>query len=550
MPVRIKIIGLFAGMILLLCAAVALVIQTKSAALKDDFKSSLKSKFQTYSEIRGAREYTQRLLGLQIGKTEIAGNLAVLTQMRDEMSKIEKEAYDKYPEKSGEHGRMRELFIENYPFFIENFTSNLISALEKTRGAGFLKEAEKANFMTHERNRVRLCLAIGVDQCFWEYTYNPLQDVLARDLKFFKGYIPSVVIISDNKGIGITDSTNAKWSNQTNFADKFSLVGEALKGQPATDVVFRENTQKHLFATAVPIFYDGKVVGSVVVGDEIGDKLISTEKGLIDVEIVYLKGTEPLYSSLSSQDTSKVVRKNEEDFISATFKLAGFFSENSLQVILAKKKDDVLNGLKGLTGLLILFIFIFVLLGLLLTFYLFREFIKPFEQMDQGIHEVINGNFDYQFAFDYKEDLPRSIAQSLNLMSLILQGKPLPEEEEEEGQEEWKAGLLIDETTLSSKMYESGMLAPGKDSGYRVSEKELERLSSEPAESYYRRIYNEYLKAREDLNLSVKEITYQKFKEKVVRNEMMLKEKYGGRAVRFIVNVKEGTVFLVPVQLK
>ena len=55
---------------------------------------------------------------------------------------------------------------------------------------------------------------------------------------------------------------------------------------------------------------------------------------------------------------------------------------------------------------------------------------QPFEKIDSGVHEVIGGNFDYQFPFDYSEELPSSMAQSLNLMVAVLLGKPLPEDED------------------------------------------------------------------------------------------------------------------------
>lgn len=56
---------------------------------------------------------------------------------------------------------------------------------------------------------------------------------------------------------------------------------------------------------------------------------------------------------------------------------------------------------------LYVFIFGFVLfiVGIFLFFLFMGNYMCLFEKIDSGFYEVINGNFDYQFLFDYNEEL-------------------------------------------------------------------------------------------------------------------------------------------------
>ena len=111
---------------------------------------------------------------------------------------------------------------------------------------------------------------------------------------------------------------------------------------------------------------------------------------------------------------------------------------------------------------------------------------QPFEAIDTQ-HEVINGNFDYQFPFDYSEELPSSMAQSLNLMVAVLLGKPLPEDEAS-SVGDWDA------TALAAGGLGQGLMA---DVDLTIVEEPDDdpasaAASNEAAESYYRRIYQSF----------------------------------------------------------
>jgi hypothetical protein len=81
------------------------------------------------------------------------------------------------------------------------------------------------------------------------------------------------------------------------------------------------------------------------------------------------------------------------------------------------------------------------LLGLLLLLMFYQQFIKPIEEIEESIGDVLSGNKDASFVLSSEGSIFNSLAQGLNLMSAYLQGKPMPDEEAE--LEGW--GELVDD---------------------------------------------------------------------------------------------------------
>lgn len=74
-----------------------------------------------------------------------------------------------------------------------------------------------------------------------------------------------------------------------------------------------------------------------------------------------------------------------------------------------------------------------LIIGLILLLYFIYSFLKPIEQVEQGIGEVLAGNKDYTFEVEGKHEIASSLAQGLNLMSAFLQGKPMPDADDDLG---------------------------------------------------------------------------------------------------------------------
>jgi hypothetical protein len=219
----------------------------------------------------------------------------------------------------------------------------------------------------------------------------------------------------------------------------------------------------------------------------------------------------------------------------------------SLKAILTVDIDAAVAMFSSLK-LVIIILGIFVLLaGLLIVQLIARSFAKPFERIDAGIHEIIGGNFEYSFPFNFRDELPRSMAQSLTIMKAVLLGLPLPEDQERD--DSWAANLRIEG---------EGPVEPEEgveeDTGELLATRaELGEVAAdsvkESATEYYRRLFREYTEAKRRLGEETNKITYIKFVEKIAKTEKALRSKYEVKQILLKVETKDNQVVLVPLKV-
>jgi hypothetical protein len=186
---------------------------------------------------------------------------------------------------------------------------------------------------------------------------------------------------------------------------------------------------------------------------------------------------------------------------------------------------------------IVLGVFVF-LIGLVVAQFLARSFAKPFERIDAGIHEIIGGNFEYSFPFNFRDELPRSMAQSLTIMKAVLLGLPLPEDQERD--DSWASNLRVEGESLPAAV------APSE--GPAIEEISASQLN-ETATEYYRRLFKEYISAKEKVGEDTSKITYIKFVEKVAKTEKALRERFDAKQIVLRVQTKERQVVLVPLKV-
>jgi hypothetical protein len=203
-----------------------------------------------------------------------------------------------------------------------------------------------------------------------------------------------------------------------------------------------------------------------------------------------------------------------------------------------------------------------------------RSHLNALEQVDSGIHEVISGNSNYEFNFDYNDTSLSSMAQSLNLMVAVLVGRDV--EERDDGESDWMQSFLDDDSRLEEAESEEppskqaavaevkpaaveqaapAALAKSSEVASPDAGGTAEELSGldaelaiEPAESYYRRIYSEFTEGRKDSG--DESISYVRFVEKVVRQERVLRNQLSCRMVRFRVVQRDDGPALLPVKIE
>ena len=205
------------------------------------------------------------------------------------------------------------------------------------------------------------------------------------------------------------------------------------------------------------------------------------------------------------------------------------------------------------------------LLGSFLIVIATRDHIEALEQIDSGIHEVINGESEYEFKYEYKDERLSSMAQSLNLMVAVLAGRDIYYDDDSDSS--WMESFLEEGSEWGDADDSSGMESADPDDGqapdhsdglatvtssahgavHETTTAEDQALALEPAESYYRRIYGEFTQGQQAPGEEA--ISYVRFVEKVVRQERVLRNQMSCRMVRFRVIQRDDGPALLPVKL-
>jgi len=359
----------------------------------------------------------------------------------------------------------------------------------------------------------------------------------------------------------------------TTFAEQLFL-GSVILGYKMDDE--EANRLRDLTKAEVCFFYAGKVsAGTLGV-----EQLKALQAQVIEQEDVRLRG--------------RVSPDSIFDLAGRRYRaVAGLFSSQANSrttagFVLLLSSDDYLKPITVLNTYIPLAGAAIFLVMLVFTATIGRGFIRPFEVLDQGIHEIINGNQEYVFPTSRRESLAGNMGHSLNMLVCTLLGKPVPEDDDSPGPglrpgaAEWKDPLFIDEAAQVRKRPEMVGLAglgggarkargtdPSKsdnsgsnnlgDSTLAVSEvpvarvepgRDTQELLVEAEDKYFKRLYDEYLAARSETGEGVKGVTLEKFMEKLRSSEQQIRDQLGCRMVRFRVQKKDGKTTLKPIPIE
>jgi hypothetical protein len=158
-----------------------------------------------------------------------------------------------------------------------------------------------------------------------------------------------------------------------------------------------------------------------------------------------------------------------------------------------------------------------------------QRFLKPLEDIDQGIQEVIAGNKDYVFQTPSKQVFHIEFVQALNLMSAYLQGKQMPDEEAPS--ENWGA-FMVGEVTRTAVLR-------------AVDANQAPPAPEDPA-AYRARLYGEYVTALKNLGQATDDLTQDKFFARLDKQAEELRAKHNAKEVRFSVVLADGKIVLKP----
>lgn len=391
---------------------------------------------------------------------------------------------------------------------------------------------------------------------------------------------PDLFMVVDDEGIGVARESDRAWFGPLDAnvrRDHPSIAVAVDEGRILEDIWLVNGAP--MSVAAAPVRHGGRVVGAVVLGYRLTDAAARHDKEMVGAEVAYFVGDlirrsstldagkerelarlfkeQKLYEQAGGPPREVQVELDGRRYVGylgpirgmATAANAGFFVFEDLDGTLARATEILpLIPIAGILGFMLS-------LGLVLVF--FRQHMAPFEEIDQGVMEIINGNLDYWFDVKGK-DLPGTMSQNLNIMVCNLSGRPLPEDDEAAEGEHWaEERMFIDEIDPSqfrtrpvdASQAASGMVVPADAHSGMGYAPDILRLVRETDEAYHQRLFREYIEALRAVGEPVQGITFEKFTSKLESNARALQQKYGCDRVRFLVVTSDGKVTLKPVPI-
>jgi hypothetical protein len=573
-----------------------------------DLRREVRESQAAYERVKELRELRLHGLSQMVAKSDVSVVLTMLHKDHhgENMGKVEAELRSKFSSAKNSKGTVKpKVYEERASFlrsekkaFLDEFLNDLMTRAADLRGdAGALWTPEdRASFRATYEEQLVSCMAVNVQTCRHELTLLPLKELSKRiDQGTEYAITPDLLIVTDYQAIGLANPADPNYGEDTRVGEKFKVLTSVLPNKQrkkalsyAHDVVRTDH--RSYFVIAHRVVDDRETtVGSVLVGVEIDEAFVQAEAKALNRNVTYIstRSNKALISSLKGLALTQLQQKlpsnkaasaahliETDTVVGLYVPLAGYRSKDLTGVVLSESRKDALEMVNTFQTLIPWLGVLFFLLGTMLTMLAIRSHLNALEQVDSGIHEVISGNSNYEFNFDYNDTSLSSMAQSLNLMVAVLVGRDV--EERDDGESDWMQSFLDDDSRLEEAESEEppskqaavaevkpaaveqaapAALAKSSEVASPDAGGTAEELSGldaelaiEPAESYYRRIYSEFTEGRKDSG--DESISYVRFVEKVVRQERVLRNQLSCRMVRFRVVQRDDGPALLPVKIE
>jgi hypothetical protein len=381
-----------------------------------------------------------------------------------------------------------------------------------------------------------------------------------------------IVAVLDASGKVLARDLNVNAMYGEDLRSKFPAVGNALSGKTTKDIWTLQGRMNRI-AIAPITQPDGTIRGALLVGYVVTARDAQMKHEQLGSEVAYFHNGKVHTSSFVSEGTGEnakedgnktqalnqvlfgspdapgqqALQKNAptpvfhltldgREFTAVAAPLHGNAFDKTSGVVTLASISDGLDPVSAVGTKLIGFglLSILVLLGaVVLTS---ARFIKPLDQIELGVAEIINGNIDYQFrpvGPDFE-----GLSNGLNVMLARLLGREEPNEDEPEEEQDETARWRSDQMQVEEGAGPTGTPTPDANA-----------LGQESEPIYYARIFNEYLAALRTQSKPTKGITVQAFTAKLRLIEGGLKQKWKCRMVRFKVNAQGEHVTLKPIPI-
>jgi hypothetical protein len=375
---------------------------------------------------------------------------------------------------------------------------------------------------------------------------------------------PGLVVLVDPRGVVLGRNGSALMRGDDLGAVYPQLKTALEQGITGSDVWVNRARNEQLLASYAPIRgANGAILGGLVVGTSLNDERLSDASDRTSGRL--------LIAAVKAGDKLEVVAKSREtpaDVVAAIEASPG--RDAALQALASGQVVDVsgmpgeikassapLSGYgdgrraalistarpqsSGPMGQLLWVTLGVIALGLVLTFigaFLLDAYIsRPISEVEDGLLAIMNGKTDLRFELEHAE-LGGLVFRINSLLNQLFGVQEDDTDAEGRPSHSPTASAYQEALAVDERMAEMS----GGDAA------EARALREEPDDTYYGRIFDEYIAAKRSLGDPVDHITKQDFIGKIMHSEREMAAKHG-KPVRYRVLVREKQVVLLAVPL-
>jgi hypothetical protein len=388
--------------------------------------------------------------------------------------------------------------------------------------------------------------------------------------------MPDIVVIVDETGETVSRNLD---QNRSFPARRLGAVRQTLRdGIDRVDVWFFEEEGKVLEVGIGRVeTAEGAVLGALVVGYVISDGFADEEARLLGREVAFVTETGvtatslegPIRDSLKDylfgpQAAAKDAALDEEGgptvwkttldggvWIGSVAPLPRSASYRIAYVVMGN--ETAATELAGVANWILAGTLFCVLCVLIYGFIIGTSFIRPLEQIEEGVLAVINGRTDTRI--DVQSGEFGGLAYRINQLINVFTGV---EEADDDGRVSAPPGPPSQSSAWNDAAFnadaaarESAVSTQPAQPGDPVDDPAVATaLASEPEDAYFARLYTEYVAAKAAVGEDVGNVPQERFAQRLKKNADALAQKHGCRMVRFRVETRDNQVTLQPVLIR
>ncbi len=385
-----------------------------------------------------------------------------------------------------------------------------------------------------------------------------------------RGRKPNMVVIVDATGRVVARDSDLNRMHDKYLSKEVPAIESAINnGEIVHDLWIRDG--KILQIGVAPIRVDERgIVGALLVAYEISKKLAENERKVIGRDVAFLSADGLYSSSMSTGETDALQKALDGPLKSASSAaLAGqkrstwtsTLGDNSWTGIvgplpmtpsvpaayLVAGNQSAASAVASRANIILILTGLAALLVILYGFGVGTSFVKPVEEIEEGVLAIINGNVNHRLDTESAEF--GGLAYRINQLVNVFTG--VSESDGDDGQWGTQDSMMQTDAGATTNASSTASSTGSGSGGGAIDDPAVAaKLAAVPEAEYLTQVYNDYVSAKQGAGEDVSNITEDRFSQRLKRNAESLRKRHGCKEVRFVVENNDGHVVLKPVLIR